>query len=410
MKDLRAEIRSAYEKEQAENPPAADLRQAVASAVARQPRRQPGSQWIAVVAAALLAVLVVAGLMSTRLANRGSVPAKPHATPIADYGPPPPGVHLIYLADPRHPGRYDAIDWTGRYRGAIKLATPLDSHVYLVQAPDGSQFMTSELKATPSQFFDRLGATITDPNAASGQRTIWADDSRHLCTLGGFREWDIGLRTPGMPPTSLHRVALDSTNLTSGIIAITVAACSPANDRAVLQYSFERRPTEFWVVRISDGTILGHAAYPAGQVSDVVASLDAGLVAVNSGASAGQIGPAAAATRILRSSDQSVAARLDPSMGVLALNGDDSMALVYTTPWAAGVPTSLALVDLSSGSVTWRYSGGAELAGFFIEPGGRDFAVMLESTSDQGPGAAISLLIVHANGTTTAVRGSFLHP
>jgi hypothetical protein len=97
MEDLRAEIRAAFETEQAAHPPAAGLRHIVFNSVMAHPPA-PNLQWLAVVAAALLGILVVVGLMSTRFAHRGSVPvpaatapaASPSATPSGPEASPAP--------------------------------------------------------------------------------------------------------------------------------------------------------------------------------------------------------------------------------------------------------------------------------------------------------------------------------
>ena len=47
MDDLRPEIREAFEREQAAYPPAVSLRHEVVRDAARQPRRQPNVQWLA---------------------------------------------------------------------------------------------------------------------------------------------------------------------------------------------------------------------------------------------------------------------------------------------------------------------------------------------------------------------------
>src|SRR5712692_3500378 len=80
MDDLRSEIRSAFEREQAGHAPAAGLRSDVVEAITARSLPSRNFQWVAVVAAVLLGIVVVAGLMSTRLAHRASVPA---ATPNA---------------------------------------------------------------------------------------------------------------------------------------------------------------------------------------------------------------------------------------------------------------------------------------------------------------------------------------
>jgi len=87
MDDPRSEIRAAFEKEQAASPPVADLRSRITRTVAARPHRQANLQWMAVAAALVIGALVVAGLMSTRLASRSNIPAAPKATPtpVSDY-------------------------------------------------------------------------------------------------------------------------------------------------------------------------------------------------------------------------------------------------------------------------------------------------------------------------------------
>src|SRR6266566_457640 len=105
MKDLRSEVRDAFAKEQAKHPPAVSLRHDIVRATALTRRPQRSYQWIAVAAALAIAALVVAGLLSTRLLQRASVPAAtpgatPSASPSDDYGPPPTGVNLFWVHDP----------------------------------------------------------------------------------------------------------------------------------------------------------------------------------------------------------------------------------------------------------------------------------------------------------------------
>src|ERR1700674_4205425 len=124
MEELRSEIRAAFEKDQAAHPPTAGLRRNIVEAVAARPRRGPNVQWVAVAVAAILAILVVAGLMSTRLAHRASAPVP--AAPKADYGPPPAGVNLLYVHDPKHDSWLIGYDWQGQPRGTVKVAQPTE--------------------------------------------------------------------------------------------------------------------------------------------------------------------------------------------------------------------------------------------------------------------------------------------
>ncbi|MDQ6878459.1 MAG: hypothetical protein M3082_12365 [Candidatus Dormibacteraeota bacterium] len=415
MDDLRTKIRDAFQNEQAAHGPAPTLGNEIRAAVAARPRRRPDYEWLAVAAAALIGLLVVAGLMSTRLAGRG-VPAHPRATPTSgpqvDYGVPPAGVALIYVSDPTHPGWYNAFDWTGRPRGTIKLAAPLGDNLYFLQAPDGSGFITAAAKATAQQLFDRLGAPVTDSFSDQFQSQVWADDGKHLCTLDyNSGQWHVGFRSPGAAPTELHAVAIDPSVVQSGIIAIAFSSCSPSRDRAVLVYNYFGRPSQFWVVRLSDGAILSHQTFDPNVLANIVASPDSKLIAESSATSSGSLlGGAAPSTAIIRASDGGAVLNLDPSFGVIAFSQDNSVALVNTSPFASGVPTGLALVSLQTGSVIWRSSGPDELTAALAQPGGGAFALFLQDALNSTVHPSVHVLIVRADGTSVAVPGTYLQP
>jgi len=410
MDDMRSEIRAAFEKEQAAHPPGGGLRSNLTAAAATQTGPRRNLQWIAVAVAAALGIVVVAGLMSTRLGHRASVPAAtPKTTPLGDYGPPPAGVPLVYVQDPSNSSWLIGFDWTGKPRGTVKLSQPLDPLGRLSQSPDGSAFGYAGFKGGSAQFFDRLGQPITGASSLSYQDQMWADDGRHLCTLDyGGRQWNLGLRLPGAAAPSTRVVAIDPRIVQSGIIAISFAACSAKNDRAILAYSYMGRPTDFWVVRISDGKIVTHRTYPADQLVNVTASLDGALVAENSAESTGQFAPAAPTTVIRRLSDMATLTKLAPSNGVVGFNSDDSLALVTTTPWASGIATHLALIDVQTGNVLWRSDGTEEFTGFLAEPNGRDFALMMQAPDDSSLHPSVDVVIVHSDGTSTPIPGRFV--
>jgi hypothetical protein len=180
---------------------------------------------------------------------------------------------------------------------------------------------------------------------------------------------------------------------------VALASCSFRNDQAILwRTNTTGGPGETWVVRLSTGRILSHYTYPAtGDLANLTASEDGLLLADNSIKSIGQIAPTAPNTIIRRVSDRSVVATLDPSMGVLAFNTDNSLALVTTTPWVGNQPTALAIVDLRSGQAIWRYTGPNMFGGVVAQPGGRDFAIYVRKPGVEDP--LTDLMIVHADGT-----------
>jgi hypothetical protein len=418
MEKLRSEIRAAFEKEQAAHAPVTSLRQNVVAAVTAHPRRETNYQWLVVAAALVLGVLVVAGLMSTRLARHAIAPAhtQPTATavPVADYGPPPAGVPLVYVQDPTHEGWLIGFDWAGRPRGTVKMPQPLDSG-RIGQAPDGSVFgISPNGKGGFTEFLDGQGNRIRmDPSLADwpvNAGLVWADDGKHLCGVWyPQRGWNLITRLPSTGPTSVP-VAIDPDGaiVRSGIIGFSVAACGFGNDRAVITRDVSGVEEHVWVVRMSDGKVLAHHTYAANQLANIVASGDGALIAENSAKSVGQIAPAAPSTIIRRASDMSVVLTLDASIGVLGFNSDNSAALVYTTPWAAQVQTHMALIEVQTGKVLWRYEGSQELAGFLAQPNGKGFAVMLKGTADSGMHPSVSVVMVRGDGSAIAIPGSYV--
>lgn len=415
MKDLRPEIRSAFEKEQAENPPRPDLRQSVAAAVAREPRRHVGLQWIAVVAAVLLGLLVVAGLMSTRLLNRSSVPVAPKASPVADYGPPPPGMPLIYVDDPvSHPWLI-GFDWSGHPRATVKLTKAVAAAGTIAQAPDGSSFVLSPGgKGAHPQYLDRLGNALPVPSPEQLTHSAkWADDSRQVCVLASLpygtlpSPWQIGVMSLGTGAISYHPVGIDSPNLHSGIIAVEISSCSPRNDRAILTYVWPERPTEVWVVRLSDGALLVHHLYPAGQLAGLLASPDGAYIAESSAASASDPTTLAApATVIRRVADWQVVLPLPAYTQVLGFSGDGTHVLISKQPVTTGLPAHLEIVDWTVPHGVWNYDGPLVLDRLLFEPASGGFALALvDAGRPQSP--VNTILIVHGDGSSAPIPGRY---
>ena len=336
-----------------------------------------------------------------------STASSPSALPAThDYGAAPAGVALIYIADPSHAGWYIGVDWSGKPRATMKLVQPLVPPQTLVQSPDGSAFMIPPFKGGSGAFLDRRGKQVADANY-TGQRMMWADDSRQFCQLDFNPEtsggWQISLQAPGAKPAA-HPVALDPNIVRSGIIAIDFASCSAKNDRAVLVYNYFDRPTELYVVRVSDGAVLLHQTHPPNLLSGITASGDGTLIAEDSSKSSGYTaGPPAASTTVRRVVDGAVVAQLDPSFYVVAFSRDESLALVSTTPLASGAPTNLAFVRLTDGAVLWHHSSAEEWGGRWVRPDGNDIASQLGPPQglESGP---IELVIVHPDGSAAPLR------
>ena len=163
-------------------------------------------------------------------------------------------------------------------------------------------------------------------------------------------------------------------------------------------------------MRISTGAILSHQTYAANTLADVVASSDSVLIAENSNLSNGYlVGPNAPNTTI-RNVDNVPVLLLDPNYGVLAFSSDNSLVLVTTTPWASGIKTHLAAIQVATGKVIWRYDGDHELAGVFTEPTAAAFAVMLQNPADQSLHPTVYITMVYVDGKPTGIPGTFVRP
>jgi len=407
MDDLRSEIRAAFEREQAGHPPAISLRHEVVRAAARQPRRGMNLQWLAVAATILIGVLVVVSLMSTRIAGRAPAPSQP----VGDYGTPPAGVALFYVGDPKHPGWYVALDWKGEPRGTLKFAAAAPETTKLGQAPDGSELAVSGGKGGYTTFIDPVHKLIVSQDPSQLQSIqMWSEDSRQLCTLD-FKtpNWEIGLASPGTAPSKLHTVALDPTIVRSGVIGVGFAACSPRNDRAILVRSVFGYASYEWVVQLSDGRILSQRKFDANMLSGIVASGDGSLIAESSAKADGQIAPAAPSTIVRRSSDGAVVATINPSYAVLALSGDNSVALITTTPWASGVRSNIGVLDLASGTVFESTENG-ELSSFLVEPGAKAFALLWKEVGDQSAHPRVRVYLIGTAASDGFLPYQYLQP
>jgi hypothetical protein len=419
MNDLRSEIRAAFEKEQAAHPPLGGLRITLTAAAASQPRPARNFQWVAVAVAALLIILLVAGLVSTRIGLLGNVPAA-NPGPLKDYGPPPAGVPLMYLIDPRNNTWLQAYDWQGQPRGTIKFGKPTnDAYGSVFVAPDGSGFRYEPRgQGGAIEYLDRLGRPIAPglfTPAVPDDSRIWADDNRHLCALRYASppdEWRLYTTLPGEAD---HLVGVIPPTSYIGDPAPFLGSCSFRNDRAIVirtTGSTFDPPSELWVFRISDGKVLSDYKYSTpGQVEVVIASSDGLLIAEVSSRSATQPHAGAPSMIIRRVSDRSVVATLDPSVKVLGFSGDDSRVLVaigmsYTTPPGQPLPLSLSVIDLRSGRVTWHEQD--ILMTWMRNPDGPDFAISsLVSGPSPTNGPLGAFEIIHGDGSVTRIPGSY---
>ena len=363
-------------------------------------------QAVATLVAAVLALLVVVGLMSSRLGQRPTASAG-NATPARltahDYGPPPAGVKLLYLHDPANASWLTGFDWSGAPSATVKLDGARSG---ALMAPDGQTFAIGlNAKGGTWDFLDRLGNPIpASPGISGGFLPIWADDSKHICSTGfdtSTLEWRLWTKLPGAESKLVRLVATDAS---LGDSNVRVVGCSFKNDVVIVERIGQAAsPTEYWLIRLSDGSILLDKKRGGTDMAFLTASSDAILLAENSSKSIGQSDGPALATRIVRAADGDVVTTLDPSMGVLGFNGDDSAALVTLSPWVGGQPIHLGVVDLQSGHLVWQDDGRSPwfFGQFVAQPGGNSFAIAYPSSGNFPSPSTI--VIVAADGSATTL-------
>jgi hypothetical protein len=356
-------------------------------------------------------------LLSSCGGQSGAAPARPSPTRVVDYGPPPAGVPLLYVRDPARQSWLIGFDWQGQPRGTIELAS---NPGFTQAAPDGAGFL-----APDGTYLDRLGAHVPGPTApgVTGKAAgLWADDNRHLCFVAvDFQTyaWTLSTQLPG---EAVRPVALIAQDQGLGQSGITAVACTFKNDLAILVRTSIWWPSEIWVVRLTDGKVVSHHSYIATDLVTVLSTRDGSYIAESSSRAQSMEARGAANTTIRRVSDWSGVAPLSPSDQVLQVSGDGSLVLVTTQSSASVLPSHLAVIDWRTGRAVWSYDGPESLYRSVASPDGREFAVALRAPTRYEPahcGAAPygtchevsdplnDILIVHGDGTTTAITGRY---
>lgn len=401
MDDLRREVRAALENRHAAHPLDAAFRRDVIQAIATDRRTGINLQWLAVVAALVLAVAVVSGLMSTRLLQRATAPASPKAT-AADYGPPPAGIPLLFVHDPNHASWLIGYDWSGKARGTVKPPQYLASTTVIGMSPDGQEFVAAEPNG--SRFLlDRLGNPV--PGEPAG---FWADDNQHQCVVGvnlTTYVWTLYTQQVG---TSLRAVGDITHDQNASQTKIDVAACSFRSDKAILVGMKATSAADIWVMRLSDGTVLAHHTYPELLLANVVASADAAYIAENTFGTVGQGAFQGQGITAIRRVSDWVQVGTVGSSAVRGFSGDDSLVLV-TPSQVPQLATLVNVVDWKTGRELWQHQAPYGVQSIVAEPSGGDFAVAL-STGQATPTCAFcslsaEIVIAHRDGSTTTLPG-----
>lgn len=360
-----------------------------------------------VIAVVMVGVVVAVGRLwmgnVTDIGVRG--PAGPGPV---DYGTPPDGVNLLYMHDPNMPAWLVGYDWSGKVRGTVRF----NQNQGGTMAPDGQSFvMNAGGKGGSGTFLDNVGQPFPwQGGVLEYASNVWADDSRHMCTVSLDQqtfEWALNTQLPTEP---IKRVAVIARDPGAGQSSISLLACSIHNDIAVAVRTTIAWPAEVWVVKLSDGTVLAHHAYPFQELTTVVASADGQYLAENviDASSQSKLGGAVTA-RIRRVSDWTVVTTLPANDGVLRFSGDGSLVLVSTEPTFTPAPRLFAVVDWNMEKQVWR-NPSETLTGYIAQPGGSSFALALrrpQSSKVSYPDPARDVTIVRGDGTSTTLASRF---
>lgn len=237
----------------------ARVESALAGGDARVRRGGPSVRWVApgaaMLAVAVLLVAVIAGSLGLRSSHSNPAPARPQlpGRPWIDgpvpTTPPPAGVSLAWVRDPRDQDRTIAFDWSGRPVGSLPLpkdnsgfgfptsySTSPDGQRLVITAPDGTTLWLETAQGR------RLATLPPAQGATSHMRnhypTTFAGNDDTLCQ----ERYDVGQPGWVAAPRTLYVLRSDGSVLhslaeappdASADLFWSLASCDAATDTAV---------------------------------------------------------------------------------------------------------------------------------------------------------------------------------
>jgi hypothetical protein len=343
--------------------------------------------------------------------------ASPTPAPPPDYGPPPAGVDLLYVAWPAAPTWLIGYDWHGQPRATVHLkeldgqADQIGSGITV--APNGNGFLSG------GYTFDRLGR-VSYQSAPPGKGNLnrtWSEDGQLICGVeevnstidsngNGTSDYYLVRRTPNGPPVRVRRfLHLDAV---PGDLGFGMYACSHWLDRALIVKTVCCGIQGATVMRLSDGAILGTWNRDAGSP---IFSPDGQEVADPTWTPDGKTVSTAIKTLL----GGTVLARYGAGISFQAFAANNRYAVV-TTP--AG---QTQVIEVSTRRVVWRDSQDRKLSRIWARPGAAgDVALIFTAppvqmpcpgdTSSQCPNPESSIVMVHADGSSVDLGGEFIVP
>jgi hypothetical protein len=350
-------------------------------------------QWIAGIAAVLIAVIVIATFALVRGNFRPQTAPAATPTPRANASPTPLENELnvpettpvILYHDPAKFDQIDGLTWYGSETGMVT------GGVIAIGNP------TNNLFGQPSQILDRHGHVVaTGQFGAKSWQGTWADDALKFCQMVPFDY----LGANGVPAT-LQLVALGQAPKNIVRVGkvyeqsfIRVAACSTEADRAVVVQSGGQGvgTAQYWVVQLSTGRILWTHNFQetTGPVLQIVSSHDGRYIAEVDGATS---------KSTIYGPDGRLVMRIDESVDLFSW--DDSIAVTSRSDGA------VTLTHWQDGSVIWVCPpGNYGFVNGLAEPGGTRIAVFVSNTgygqSDSTGFTPADLFVLTADGLVVA--------
>ena len=380
---MRDDVRTAFEKQQSAlgdvgDAPRRLMREAM---INRDQREGRNLQWVAAVAAVLIAAIVITTFALVKGAARTQVVpaatpsprATPSPAPLTNELNVPDSTPIIVYLDPAKSDQVDGVTWDGKESGKITGGSVAAGN------PANSLF------GQGNQIVDRHGRLVaTGTYGAKFWSATWADDEQHLCFMTPFDNpasngvaTTLMLGAPGQPSKAIARVGT-LYNQTF----VSVHECSVLGDRAIVVQSGGQGigVVGLWVVQLSTGRIIWQGGAGAG----LAASHDGMYVAVPS---------AVGGPTVIYGPDGKVAGHADGE--VLAFSWDGSLAVESNS---ANVPS---VVNWRTGQTIWAFSKStSQFTEVLVEPGGPNVAVGAAEPSyaNTGGNQPVDLYVIGPDG------------
>jgi len=386
---LRDDIRAGFDRKQATLGEVSDARHRLMhDALAAHENVSHRAQWVAGIAAVLIAALVIAtfalvrGNIRPHVVPATSPRANASPTPLRTAINVPDSTPLILYHDPATFDQLDGMTWDGKMSGRVGTGATNGG----LANPQGTLF------ATGNSIVNRAGQPLANVDPKN-QQVFWADDGAHFCSLNRVAPRDtssVGVLTYGSPGQPSRRVGEVGTlyPASSNGGGPSVIACSPAADRVVVYQSGGQGlgVVNFWVLRLSTGELI----WKGGVGWEWIAASHDGLrIALTN---------TQGTTTIFGDAGESLAT-LDA--WVFAFSWDGKLAVT------AGRSSAPDIVDWQTGQTIWSCpSSTFKYWEAFPEPDGSHLAIgVLDPQYPQTGGfAPVDLFVVGPDGVTVFER------